>query len=374
MKRKHGKPPSHTPDELVDSARRHIDRGELADAERCLLQALALAPGHLGIVTMLGMLLVEREKHDAAIELLEKAREVAPGFAPVQVALGSAYAGAGHDELAVAAMQAAIKLDTTSTIPLERLAKHHIVARRPREAIGLLRRVLRRDPANEHAQFLLAGLARGDGESRPPPHAPPPALIADLFDAYAAKFDEHLVDKLQYSAPRALAAMVAALAPPDGSWRVVDLGCGTGLAGVELRPFARTLIGADLSPRMIARARQRGIYDALHVEDIAATLAREHDLDLIVAADVFIYVGVLDGVFAACATALRPGGLLAFSIERAGEGDVVLDATLRYSHSDDYVRRLASAHGLAVVRAEVATLRVEEERPVEGLLYVLQRG
>jgi len=367
VKRKHAKP---GPDELVEAGRKHIDRGELGDAESCFRQALALAPGHLGIVTMLGMLLVERDKHDAAIELLEHARDVAPGFAPLQLALGSAYAGADHDELAVAAMEAAIKLDTASTIPLERLAKHHIVARRPREAIGLLRRVLRRDPANAHAQFLLAGLTRA---TERPPDAPPPALIADLFDAYAPRFDEHLVGKLHYSAPKALAALVAAIKPPDGSWRVVDLGCGTGLAGVELRPFARTLIGADLSPRMVARAKQRRIYDALHVEDVVTTLAREKDLDLVVAADVFIYVGVLDAVFAACAASLHPGGLLAFSIERAGEGDVVLDATLRYSHSDAYVRRLATAHGLAVVRAETATLRVEDERPVEGVLYILQR-
>lgn len=371
MKRKHEK---RSPDELVDAGRMHIDRGELADAETCFRQALALAPGHLGIMTLLGMLLVERENHDAAIELLEKAREVAPAFAPVQLALGSAYAGAGHDELAVAAMEAAIKLDTSSTIPLERLAKHHIVARRPREAIGLLRRVLRRDPANAHTQFLLAGLTHQAQGNAPPPDAPPPALIADLFDAYAPQFDEHLVDKLQYSAPKALAQMVTAIAAPDGSWRVVDLGCGTGLAGVELRPFARALIGADLSPRMIARARQRAIYDALHVEDLTATLTRERDLDLIIAADVFIYVGVLDAVFAACAAALRSGGLLAFSTERSETGDLVLDATLRYSHSDDYVRRLASTHGLAVVTTELATLRVEEGRPVQGQLYVLRRG
>ncbi len=378
MKRKSEKPRRPTPDELVDAGRRHIDRGELAEAETCFRQALALAPGHLGIVTLLGMLLVERDKHDAAIELLEMAREAAPAFAPVQLALGSAYAGAGHDDLAVAAMEAAIKLDTTSPIPLERLAKHHIVARRPREAIGLLRRVLRRDPANAAAQFLLAGLTRGqpaaEGEPRPgTPDAPPPDLIADLFDAYAAKFDEHLVDKLQYAAPRALAAMISGIAPPDGSWRVVDLGCGTGLAGVELRPFARTLIGADLSPRMIARAKDRRAYDALHVEDLTATLARERDLDLVVAADVFIYVGVLDAAFAGCAAALRPGGLLAFSIERSERDDVILDATLRYSHSDAYLRRLATTHGFAIVRAEPATLRVEDARPVEGLLYVLRR-
>lgn len=378
MKRKKAKSSGQTVDELVELGRQHVDRGELAAAEACFRQALMNAPDHLGIVTLLGLLLVEREHFDAAIDLLEGAREHAPGFAPVQLALGSAYAGAGHDALAVSAMEAAIKLDTTSTVPLERLAKHHIVARRPREAIGLLRRVLRREPTNANAQFLLAGLtsgqATGDSERLAAPDSPPAELIADLFDAYAPSFDDHLVEKLEYSVPQALAALVAGTgAASDGGWRVVDLGCGTGLAGIAFRGYARMLIGSDLSPRMIARARERKIYDALHVEDLLVTLARERDIDLVVAADVFIYVGALEATFAACATALRPRGLLAFSVEGSESDDVVLASTLRYAHSDAYVRRLAQEHGFRVVVAQSATLRVEDTRPVFGSLYLLQR-
>ncbi|HUS32615.1 MAG TPA: tetratricopeptide repeat protein [Kofleriaceae bacterium] len=369
MKRKKDK---RTLDDVVDLGRSHVDRGELAQAEACFREALAMEPEHLGVITLLGLLLVEREKFEPAIDLLERARDAAPEFAPVQLALGSAYAGAGHDDLAVVAMETAIKLDTTSTVPLERLAKHYIVARKPREAIGLLRRVLRRDPTHAHAQFLLAGLT-GDQPGAAPP-SPPAELIADLFDAYATKFDEHLVGGLQYSAPKALAALVSETgAKADGTWRVVDLGCGTGLAGIDVRPYAKTLIGSDLSPRMIARARERKLYDELHVEDLVTTLTRERDVDLVVATDVFIYVGALEATFAACATALRTVGLLAFSVERSDGEDVILGSTLRYSHSDGYIRRLADAHGLTVLRAEPTTLRVEEAKPVAGVLYILQR-
>jgi predicted TPR repeat methyltransferase len=125
---------------------------------------------------------------------------------------------------------------------------------------------------------------------------------------------------------------------------------------------------------MIARARERGIYDELHVEDLGATLARERDVDLIIAADVFIYVGVLEATFAGCASALGAGGRLAFSVERSDTQDVVLQTSLRYSHSDAYIRGLASTHGFSVEKAESTVVRLDHEnQPIDGVLYVLRR-
>jgi predicted TPR repeat methyltransferase len=370
MKRKKATAHAPTVDEQLDLARRHAERNELADAEAFYRRVLERVPEHLGALTLLGLLLIDREDVDAAIDLLERARDIAPDFPPVQLALGSAYGVAGHDSLAVVAMETASKLDTTSTLPLERLAKHHIAARRPREAIGLLRRILRRDPAHAHARFLLGGLTGTRNDE-----GPPPELIADLFDTYATRFDQHLVDELQYDVPRSLAALIADLGVAAGdSLHVVDLGCGTGLAGVELRAFAKTLVGSDLSPRMIARARQRGIYDDLHVEDLVTTLGRVRGIDLILAADVFIYVGMLEPTFAACRTALRPGGLLAFSVERSATVDVVLQPTLRYAHADAYIRRLAETHDFTVARAKPSTVRIDNGQPVDGVLYVLRGG
>jgi predicted TPR repeat methyltransferase len=133
------------------------------------------------------------------------------------------------------------------------------------------------------------------------------------------------------------------------------------------------LIGSDLSARMIARARQRAIYDELYCEDLLATLAREREVDLVVAADVFIYVGALDATFAACAAALRSGGRLAFSVERAEGTGFVLLPTLRYAHADAYVRGLAGTHALAIERAEPSILRVDKGAPIHGTLYLLRR-
>jgi predicted TPR repeat methyltransferase len=381
MKRKKATPPVRTPDELIALAQQHVERGECADAEARYREALAIAPDHLGALSLLGVLLVESEDAKDAIDLLERARDLAPEFAPAQLALGSAYAAAGEDELAVAVMETAAKLDTTSTIALMRLVKHHGAARRPREAIGVLRRILRRDAGHAEARFILAALTGdrpkdADDIQRTAPFVEPPPteLIVDLFNTYAARFDKHLLLKLQYCVPKSLAALVVEIgAVPDGTWLVLDLGCGTGLAGVEFRAFASTLIGSDLSPRMIARARQRAIYDELHVEDLGVTLARARDVNLIVAADVFIYLGALEATIAACATALRPGGLLVFSVERSGGDDVVLQPTLRYAHADAYVLGLASTHALAVERAEPSILRVDNGQPVHGVLYALRR-
>jgi predicted TPR repeat methyltransferase len=372
MKRKKDTAWTRDPDQLIAAAQQHAQRGDVAAAEARYREALAIAPEHLGALSLLGLLLVERGDADAAIDVLERARDIAPGFAPAQLAIGSAYAAAGLDDLAVAAMETAIKLDATSTLPLERLAKHHILARRPREAIGALRRVLRRDPGHAQARFLLAGLTN-DAEAALA-MAPPSEWIADLFDTYAPTFEKHLVEDLHYGVPKSLAGLVGALGMPAArSWRVLDLGCGTGLAGLAFRACARELIGVDLSPRMIERARQRELYDELHCEDLVAVLARTRDVDLIVAADVFIYVGALEATFAACASALRPGGLLAFSVERSETADVVFHASLRYAHSDGYIARLASSHGFVVERSEPTVLRVDNGQPAHGVLYVLRR-
>lgn len=369
-RKKPPRPAQPSADELVAKAREHGDRGELTLAEARFREALALAPDHIGILAMLGGVLVERGNADEAIDLLERARVAVPDFAPVHFALGTAYAMAGHDEIAVASMEIAGKLDPSSSLPFERLARLHIRAHRPREAIGVLRRVLRRDPTNTNATFMLAALT---GENAAVPTDMPPELVADLFDTYASTFDTHL-EGLAYRVPKALAALVGDVEPTARDWVVVDLGCGTGLAGVELRDRARTLIGCDLSPRMIDRAKERAIYDELHVEDLAATLSRASGVDLIVAADVFIYLGALDQTIAACAKALRPGGLLAFSTEKSDGADVALQPTLRQKHSESYLVGLARANELTVERAEPSILRVDQGESVHGILYLLRRG
>jgi predicted TPR repeat methyltransferase len=356
------------PEELVGRAQDHAAKGELVEAEALYGQALTAAPEHVGALAGLGVLLVERGKAEQAVELLERAREIAPGFAPVHSALCTAYADAGHDDQALAAAETSAKLETTSTIPLMQLARLHILAGRKLEAIGAVRRVLRRDPSHAQALYLRAGLS---GDASFGIGAPPPELIADLFDRYARNFDQHLVEALKYSVPDKLPPL---LGEPTGTWKVVDLGCGTGLAGVVLRPFAAELIGGDLSWKMLTRARARGIYDALYCEDLVTTVARVTEADLVVAADVLVYVGALEATFAATAQTLRSGGRFVFSVETHPTDDLILQMSLRYAHGDGYVRRLAAEHGFEVERADVVVVRMDANEPINGTIYVLRRG
>ncbi|MDB5320143.1 MAG: hypothetical protein JWN40_1774 [Phycisphaerales bacterium] len=203
----------------------------------------------------------------------------------------------------------------------------------------------------------------------------PAGPLANLFDRYADTFDEHLRNQLQYIVPELIAEAIAALRfDDDPPLDIFDLGCGTGLCGVLLRPFAKSLAGVDLSPAMIEKAKARGVYDRLGVGDLVATLLdNPNAFDLLTAADVFIYLGDLTPVLQAATRALRPGGRLAFTVE-AGAGDRfhLHHKTLRYTHSEAYIHHVTAIHGLTEELFTPVTLRVESDQPVAGYLVILR--
>jgi len=198
----------------------------------------------------------------------------------------------------------------------------------------------------------------------------PPAYVEALFDDFAERFDHKLVDMLGYEAPKLLCDLVAR---QGGRFeRILDLGCGTGLAAPHLRPFGGRLTGVDLSAAMLAKAAERGDYDALVREEAVAFLENRPDgFDLILAADVLIYFGDLAPVFAAAAGAMPTGGLLAFSTE-LGERGWRLLASARYAHGDNYVRK-TSAPWFQLVDREEIPLRREATGVTAGCLYLLKR-
>ena len=206
------------------------------------------------------------------------------------------------------------------------------------------------------------------------PDAAPASFVRALFDEYAERFDADLLGTLHYRGHAGVAAPLAALRP-RGFGCALDIGCGSGLAAPLLRPLARRLVGVDLAPRMVDAARATGLYDALHVGELVEHLnasAERHDL--VVACDVFIYLGRLEPVFAAVARGLRPGGLFAFSVE-AGAADAGVDLmpTLRYTHSEAYLRALSAAHAMRVLRCERAPLREGHGAEIAGLYLHLER-
>ncbi len=239
------------------------------------------------------------------------------------------------------------------------------------EALRWYRAYLDRYPGDAEARHMVAAL--GDG---PKPPRASDAYVRETFDHFAEDFDRQLLDDLGYRAPKLIHDLfLYACPPPHEGLDILDAGCGTGLSGVDFRDHARRLVGVDLSSEMLKRAKDRDIYDELIEDEVSACLnARPEAFDLIVAADVFCYIGDLAETLSAAAAALRPGGHLIFSVESQTRRGYSLTGSGRYAHKPAYVRKVAETAGLREVKGIEDTLRTEYGQPVRGYITLLERS
>jgi predicted TPR repeat methyltransferase len=179
---------------------------------------------------------------------------------------------------------------------------------------------------------------------------------------------------LAYQAPERLEELIQSQLGDSPELEILDLGCGTGLAGMVMRPRAARLTGIDLSPEMIERARERGIYDRLVIAEINGWLASAQDsFDLIVACDTLVYFGDLTQVGKLAAKALKPSGCFAFTVERGETYPHRLTDSGRYAHHPDHIRTVAEAAGFAAISVEEGFLRMEGGQEVIGLIVLLKK-
>ena len=207
-----------------------------------------------------------------------------------------------------------------------------------------------------------------------PPDALPSAYVTRLFDDYAPRFDAHLKDKLGYRGPALIAEALNTAAPGRRFAHALDIGCGTGLMASPVRQQVDSLTGIDLSPAMIAKARERGLYDALETADAVRFLARSTAgaFDCVLAADAFCYFAELGPILAACRRALADAGLLAFSVETFDGEGFRLQKTMRFAHAERYVERTAREAGLAPLLVQRASTRSEAGFEAPGLICVFE--
>jgi predicted TPR repeat methyltransferase len=315
--------------------------------------------------------LAARGDADAALEGFERALQRRPDYAEAWCGRAALLMRAGELDAAVDSYQNA-------------LAVRPAYARAQLGLANVLRAQGKRGPAiaayGQAREFgadaatvgyLLATLGEHDA-----PDAAPGAYVAALFDQYATKFDQHLQQVLHYRTPGLLVDALQPHLPPAQGLDVLDLGCGTGLCAPLLRPLARRLEGVDLSPRMLDKARELDLYDALFCEDLAAVLrARQASYDLLLAADVMVYLGALAPVLEAAHAALRPRGVLAFSVEASSSAqDFILLDSGRYAHTRAYIEALAAQQGFRIAALDASVLRQDAGKDVDGLLVVLQRS
>ncbi|CUX10467.1 class I SAM-dependent DNA methyltransferase [Agrobacterium deltaense] len=289
-------------------------------------------------------MLAESGDFPAAAELMEQALELAPRWTAGWFRFGEYHEKAGETEKAVAAYGKVAQLDTE----------------------GLFA-----------AELKLAVL--GAAET---PEQPPSRYVEGLFDDYADRFETSLVEKLDYSVPQKLAELIGKAAEGGVFDTIVDIGCGTGLLGVEIRAFANRLEGFDLSQNMLAKAEEKGLYDHLDQADLSLepeasglftpTLA-QHRAGLVAAADVMMYLGSLETVMPLVSALLAPPGFFAFSVEDAGEEDgFVLRESLRYAHSKSYVSELLERTGFSLIEIRKTTIRKDAGKPLSGILFLAQ--
>lgn len=383
-----------------------FQRRQLQPALDAMTQALSLAPANPGIHANLGNMLLDLGQHEQAAQALERAIMLDPSAVPPLIALASLRKAQGQLAEAEAILYAALEQDADSAAAHHGMGNVQVLFGRRERAVEHYRRALDLDPQMVHlrklmamelsrldrpaeaaleyeaylavhpddpgARYLLAACRSGDLEAVP--------LRADedyvrhTFDGFAPEFDRILAG-LGYRAPQLVAAALEqCLGEPRALLTALDVGCGTGLLGVLIRPWCRSLTGVDLSPGMLSQARARAIYHSLIEAELTAYLRASAPaaLDVITCADTLCYFGTLDEVFAAAAPALRPGGWWIFTTEHAGVGSTAggfeLQAHGRYRHERTYVDRALESAGFAEVRIAEAALRLNHGEPVPGLI------
>ena len=382
-------------------------QGRNGEALALIERSLALAPGEADWVSNLGIVLQSESRLDAAIAAYRRAITLDPRHANAHSNLGVLLRATGELAEAEAAYRAAIELHPEHIDAYTNLGILLNATQRTEEAAACYCKVITLRPKHREARKLLALAHCMLGESgkavtifeewlaeepddpvarhmlaacsgRDVPQRASNGYVELAFDSFAETFEAKLA-ALSYRAPALVGSMLkAAGLQPAHRLDVLDAGCGTGLCGVLIAPYARRLTGVDLSEGMLAHARDKQVYHALVHADLTQYL-RDHGeaFDLIVSADTLVYFGDLTDVLGAFATALRPKGLVVFTLEHAATAGEDVEHRLevhgRYSHGQRYVERLLAAAGLksAIFEAE---LRMEAGAPVAGLVVRAARN
>ncbi|MDB5874089.1 MAG: hypothetical protein JWQ07_3531 [Ramlibacter sp.] len=344
----------------------HYQAGRYGLAEQNFAASLSLAPGRVSALTNLGAARLKLGKFQEAADLLQEALAQEPDNVEALCHRAAALAELGQQPQALACVERALALAPALGAAWSLRGNLLKDLGRIDDAIVSFRNAIARGADNELNRYYLAALTGNDA-----PEAAPRQYVESLFDGYADGFEQHLVDVLKYRAPQVL---VEGLERTGRRFaRALDLGCGTGLCGPLLRPLASALDAVDLSANMVRRATALGVYDEVLQADLAQYLAgTTRRYDLVLAADVFIYVGALEAVFEGVARVLEPGGVFCFSVEAAPPGQhLALRPSLRYAHSRGYIEQLAARHGFAIDAGSTHPIREDQRVPIEGLYFWL---
>ena len=348
-----------------------LDQELYDDAAKAYARCSELDPGNLEVLNNLGILLRRLQRPDEAEQTFRRAITRDPDFADAHTNLAALLAAQERMTESFSHFADALALKPKDINTRRLLAIAYGRCGRFEEGRKLLRDWLEQEPDNANARHFLAAYGGADIPDRASDR-----YVEEEFDNFAKSFDAKLA-ALDYRAPQWVGEAVARLlGEPDRGQGILDIGCGTGLCGPYLRPYASYLAGVDLSAKMLELAHARGVYDQLVKSELVAFLQGcDVQLDVVVSADTLIYFGRLDAAFAGARRALVPGGHFVFTLESHPErADFTLQAHGRYSHARAYVEAELERAGFDAIDVSEVVLRFESAQPVGGWLVRARAG
>ena len=282
-----------------------------------------------------GVLLEKEGRHQEAITFFTSCLEINPDYIPAHQNIASSYLQANRIDQAI---------------------KHY-------EILHNL------DENNSEYNHILSALKQTHT-----PEKTPDQYIQNLFDHYAPHYNAHMQNFLDYQVPQKILDLLEShhLSGKPLN-QIIDLGCGSGLCGHVLHPHTHTLIGIDLSEKMLEQARKTGFYNELICDNIETRLGKILPSDGLVASDVLSYLGDLNQLFEGVFKALKPSGFFCFTIEKTHQYPYVLQKSIRYAHHKSYIHEQAQIHGLEIVSYENIQLRKHHQSHIEGYLFLLKK-
>lgn len=343
--------------------------GQTAAAASCYQKAILIDGQFADAHNNLGVILKSEGHLLRAIDCYRRALDLDPTLGEAFNNLANAYQEIGELHEAVEAyLQAAERMPESDTVHfnvgllLNRQGRYD-------DALIHLRRALEINPARADAEHLVAAL---EGRTT---RTAPPEYIRKLFDDYAPRFEAHLVGDLNCRIHLDMVGLINQHRGRRRFTRAIDLGCGTGLAGAAARGFIDQLIGVDISEKMLRQAEVKGVYDSLQAAEIHSYLEQNDEpVDLVMASDVFIYIGALDAMIGLLAARISDGGLLSFSVEaEVPAASWLLRPSGRFGHGDAYISALMEENGFRVIDKLSTDLRSDRGKPIPGIIYLAEK-
>lgn len=315
----------------------HLKQSQLNNAKACYQAALNLDPNTPDVHFNMGVILAEQGNLPDAIKHYQSVLEQQPHYIDAWQNMAVCYYQQGNTAMAITCYENALKIS----------------------------------PDNPTLTYLLSAIKQDNAQQ-----SAPIAYVKQLFNNYAGNYDQHLQNILCYQVPTQLTKLIEETCRPTANaWEVLDLGCGTGLMGSAIKPYANDILGIDIANDMLEKAKSKTVYDQLICADVKTFVMQcDQQFDLITAADVFGYIGNLERLFLALINLLKPSGLLAFSIEITQENTLQLQPTGRFQHSVHSIQQLAKQHQLTVIAEKIETIRLQQRLPVAGALFLLAKN